>query len=62
MKTIDLKTPSMEGKIYIGRDVVETRLPLLTSRQKNFVLTDSNVYALYTDWFKKYFAENGRYK
>ena len=57
MKTIDLKTPSMEGKIYIGRDVVETRLPLLTSRQKNFVLTDSNVYALYTDWFKKYFAE-----
>lgn len=56
MKTIELKTPSMEGKIYIGREAVETRLPLLTAGQKNFVLTDTNVYALYADWFKRYFA------
>ena len=57
MKTIELKTPSMEGKIYIGREAIETRLPLLTAGQKNFVLTDTNVYALYADWFKRYFAE-----
>jgi 3-dehydroquinate synthase len=42
-------------EIYIGEDVVDTRLPLLTKTQKNFVVTDSNVYALYSDFFKKYF-------
>ena len=57
MKMIELKTPSMEGKIYIGRDAVEMRLPLLTAGQKNFVLTDSNVYELYADWLKRYFAD-----
>ena len=57
MKTIELKTPSMEGKIYIGREAVESRLPLLTAGQRNFVLTDTNVYALYTDWFQRYFEE-----
>lgn len=57
MERIDLKTPSMEGKIYIGRDAVKTRLPDLTQGQKNFVLTDANVYALYTDWFQQYFSE-----
>lgn len=50
-----LKTPSMEGKIHVGKDAVKKRLPKLTEGQKNFVLTDSNVYALYPDWFKKYF-------
>ena len=57
MKMIELKTPSLEGKIYIGREAVEARLPLLTAGQKNFVLTDANVYALYADWFKRYFAD-----
>ncbi len=56
METITLKTPSMEGKIYVGTDVVDARLPKLTQGQKNFVLTDSNVYALYAAWFEKYFS------
>ena len=56
MQTISLKTPSMEGKIHVGTDVIEARLPLLTAGQKNFVVTDSNVHALYADLFKKYFA------
>ena len=47
----------MEGEIYVGREAVETRLPLLTAGQNSFVLTDTNVYALYADWFKRYFAE-----
>lgn len=55
MKLITLKTPSTEGKIYIGQDVLQTRLPALTQDQKNFVLTDSNVYALYEDLLKTYF-------
>jgi 3-dehydroquinate synthase len=56
METITLKTPSMEGKIYIGKDVIKSRLPALISGQKNFVLTDTNVYALYEDWFKTHFS------
>ena len=55
MKQITLKTPSMEGKIYVGADVIEGRLPILTQGQKNFVVTDSNVYALYAKWFEKWF-------
>ena len=57
MKMIELKTPSMEGKIYIGEDAVETRLPLLTAGKQCFVLTDNNVYALYEEWFKRYFTD-----
>ena len=56
MKTITLKTPSMEGRIHIGADVIEMRLPTLREGQKNFVVTDSNVYALYSAWFEKYFS------
>lgn len=56
MQTITLKTPSMEGKIYIGEDAIDARLPLLTAGQKNFVVTDSNVYVLYAAWFEKYFS------
>ncbi|MBO4940004.1 MAG: 3-dehydroquinate synthase [Clostridia bacterium] len=55
MEQITVKTPSMEGKIYVGEDVLAARLPSLTSGQKNFVVTDSNVYALYGDFFKSYF-------
>ena len=50
MEIITLKTPSMEGKIYVGEDVIETRLPALTKDKKCFVVTDSNVYALYKEW------------
>lgn len=57
MEKITLKTPSMEGNIYVGTDVIAARLPLLTSGQKNFVVTDSNVYALYKAWFEKYFSD-----
>lgn len=55
MRKIALQTPSMAGTIYIGNDAIAARLPSLTAGQKNFVLTDSNVYALYADWFKTYF-------
>ncbi len=57
MQEIILQTPTMTGKIYVGEDVVEKRLPALLQGQKNFVLTDSNVYALYPDFFKTYFDE-----
>ncbi len=57
MEEIILKTPSMEGKIYVGTDVVENRLPALLAGQKNFVLTDSNVYALYGAWFARWFQD-----
>ena len=56
METITLKTPLMEGKIYVGEDAVENRLPALIAGQKNFVVADSNVYALYHDWFARYFS------
>ncbi len=55
MEEILLKTPSLEGEIYIGTDVVDSRLLILTAGQKNFVVTDSNVYSLYKAWFEKYF-------
>lgn len=56
MEIIHLKTPSMAGKIYIGTGVIENRLPVLTNGQKNFVVTDSNVYTLYKTWFERYFS------
>nr|MBR6777811.1 3-dehydroquinate synthase [Clostridia bacterium] len=56
METITLKTPSMEGKIYLGSDVIEARLPILTEGVKAFVVTDSNVYALYKEWFARWFS------
>ena len=55
MQEITLQTPSMTGKIYVGEDAVTTRLPALLQGQTNFVLTDTNVYALYPEFFKRYF-------
>lgn len=55
MQVIRLKTPSMQGQIYIGKDVIENRLPLLVQGQKNFVVTDSNVKNLYEKWFETHF-------
>ena len=57
MQEITLQTPTLTGKIFVGTDVIEKRLPLLTAGQKNFVVTDSNVYAIYPDFFKTYFAD-----
>ena len=56
MEIINVKTPSMAGKIYIGSEVIEERLPTLLCGQKNFVVTDSNVYALYRPWFERWFS------
>ena len=57
MTEIILQTPTTAGKIYIGDDALSKRLPELTDGQKNFVLTDTNVYALYKDFFKRYFND-----
>ena len=56
MKELLVQTATMTGKIYIGTDVFEKRLPALLSGQRNFVLTDSNVYALYADFFARWFS------
>lgn len=56
MQTIHLKTPTMTGVIHIGTGVIEARLPALITGQKNFVVTDSNVFALYRGWFDRNFA------
>ena len=55
METITLNTPSMAGQIHIGTDVLSKRLPALTKGQKNFVVTDSNVSAIYGDKLKAWF-------
>ncbi len=55
MERIQIKTPSAEGTIYLGKGVVEERLPAQLAGQKAFVVTDSNVYALYRPWFEKHF-------
>lgn len=51
-----MKTSSMEGKIYVGTDVIPARLPALTAGQKNFVVADENVYKLYPAFFQEYFS------
>ena len=51
---IEINTPSMAGNIYIGEDVIGQRLPYLLRGQKNFVLTDSNVYSLHRVFFEKW--------
>lgn len=56
MERVYLNAPSLRGEIYIGKGAVE-RLSALTSGQKSFVVTDTNVYALYPEFFGKYFAE-----
>lgn len=56
MKEITVKTPTVSGKIYIGEDAIENRLPDLLDGQKNFVVTDSNVFSMYRDFFKRWFS------
>ena len=57
IREITLKTPSMEGKIFVGEGTLKSRLPALTAGQTNFVLTDSNVHALYAPLFERYFKD-----
>ena len=54
MKEILLKTPSLEGRIFIGEESLE-RIPALAQSQKNFVITDETVRALYPKFFEEYF-------
>ncbi len=56
MEKIVVKAPSMQGEIYIGEEVIATRLPALREGVTSFVVTDSNVYALYKAWFAEHFA------
>lgn len=56
MKELLLKTPTTSAKIYLGDDAIG-RLSCLTQGQRNFVLTDSNVYALYSHLIKQYFFD-----
>ena len=55
MTQISLKTPTMQGDIYIGEEVLSSRLPALLQGQKNFAVTDSNVYGLNKNFFDSYF-------
>lgn len=57
MEIISLKTPSTEGQIYVGEDVLQSRLPALTAGQKNFVVADETVCALYPEFFIRYFSD-----
>ncbi len=52
-----METPLTKGRIFVGEGAVEARLPALTAGQKNFVVTDSNVYALYGAFFAEYFSD-----
>ena len=54
MKEILLKTPFYESRIFVGENSLE-RIPALTKSQKNFVITDENVHALYPEFFERYF-------
>jgi 3-dehydroquinate synthase len=47
----------MAGQIHIGTDVIEKRLPALVNGQKNFVVTDSNVNAIYGERLKTWFKD-----
>jgi len=57
MQTIQLNTPSMQGLITIGEGVIEERLGALLQGQKNFLVTDSNVAAIYADKIKIWFGD-----
>ncbi len=56
---VELNAPSTQAKIYIGAGILKERLPALTAGRNCFVLTDSNVYALYRPLFDEYFKEAG---
>ena len=57
MKEILLQTATQTANIYVGDDAIDKRLPALIQGQKNFVLTDSNVYDIYGGWIKTQFTD-----
>ncbi len=57
MQTMKVKTPTFQGEIIVGEDVLKECLPELLKKGKAFVLTDSNVFSLYEDFFKEYFSQ-----
>ena len=57
MEEVFLKTPSLEGRITIGEGAAALRLPSLVKERKNFVVTDSNVFALYGEFLREYFGD-----
>lgn len=58
MQQILVKTQTAKTVIHIGTDVLQTRLPILIDGQDNFVVTDSNVFALYYPFFQTYFKKD----
>ena len=56
MEKLWLNAPSCKGEIWIGKGAAWACLPMLTKGQKNFVVTDSNLYELYQDFFLEYFS------
>lgn len=57
MKKIEVKTETLSGVIYLGEDAIAARLPYLLEGQKNFVLTDENVYSQHRPFFEKWMQE-----
>ena len=55
MHQIHVKTQTNESVIYLGDGVLQTRLPSLIQGSDCFVVTDSNVFALYNPLFEQYF-------
>lgn len=56
MKEVLVNTPSMQGKITVGENVLKTRLSALTKGQKNFALIDENVISWHYDLLSEYFT------
>ena len=56
MKELTITTPTTSGTIFVGEEVIQKRLPALLDGQNAFVVTDTNVYALYQDFFKTHFS------
>lgn len=57
MQQIHVNTQTTNSVIYLGEDVLQTRLPALLNDKNNFVVTDSNVFALYNPLFQTYFKD-----
>lgn len=61
MEKIELNAPSLKGEIYIGRGAAKERLPRLTEGQRNFVVTDSNVFFSLWDVFFRNISQRAKY-
>ena len=57
MQQINVNTRTAQSVIYAGEKVLQMRLPALLIGQDNFVVTDSNVFALYYPLFQTYFKD-----